>query len=292
MTETPQDKKNLSMEMRLLIAFILMGAVLFLTPYFYKPTAPPAQAPKSAPAAKAPAPSQPAAAQAPVHTAHPEPPPGEIAGQKEETFVVDTQLYRVIFSNRGAVVRSWVLKKHRDDSGKPLDLVSPAGPAKFGFPFALIFPNQKPAVNLDGALYAAEPAPDGLGIMYRFADGGVLSEKSFRFKKDSYLVEISSEVRQGPVQIPHLLAWRGGFGDPTIENPGNTQRTIYFDAAANKLVTTEVKEAKDGPVTHSGTYSFAGVEDQYFAALFLAGNGSGIDLRTFNDPVVGAACTR
>jgi YidC/Oxa1 family membrane protein insertase len=213
---------------------------------------------------------------------------GQIAARKEETFAVDTQLFRVVFSNRGALVRSWVLKKHRDDAGKQLDLVNPAGPAKFGFPFALIFPNQKPAADLDGSLYAAEPAPDGLGVTYRFSDGNILSEKSFRFRKDSYLVEISSEVRQGAVQIPHLLAWRGGFGDPTIENPGNVQRTIYFDLTANKLVTTEVNAAKDGPLTHGGTFSFAGVEDQYFAALFLAGNGSSIELRTFNDPVVGA----
>jgi len=286
----PKDTKELSMEIRLLIAFILMGAVLFLTPYFYKPATPPPQAPKSVPAAMAPAPGQPAAAAQPAPSVSAEPPPpvGQIAARKEETFAVDTQLFRVVFSNRGALVRSWVLKKYRDDAGTQLDLVNPAGPARFGFPFALIFPNQKPAADLDGSLYAAEPAPDGLGVTYRFSDGKVLCEKSFRFRKDSYLVEISSEVRQGAVQIPHLLAWRGGFGDPTIENPGNVQRTIYFDLTANKLVTTEVKAAKDGPLTHGGTFSFAGVEDQYFAALFLAGNGSSIELRTFNDPVVGA----
>ena len=33
--------KELSMEMRLLLAFILMGAVLFLTQYFYTPATPP-----------------------------------------------------------------------------------------------------------------------------------------------------------------------------------------------------------------------------------------------------------
>jgi len=280
----PKDTKELSMEIRLLIAFILMGAVLFLTPYFYKPAAPPPQAPKSVPAAKTPAPGQPAAA-APAELP---PPVGQIGAGKEETFVVDTQLYRVVLSNRGALVRSWALKKYRDDSGKELDLVNPAGLAKFGFPFALVFPNQKPAVKLDSALYAVEAAPDGLGVTYRFADGNVLCEKSFRFRKDSYLVEISSEVRQGAVQIPHLLAWRGGFGDSTIENPGNVQRTIYFDVTANKLVATEVKAAEKGPLTHGGTFSFAGVEDQYFAALFLPTNGSSVELRTFDDPVVGA----
>ncbi len=36
----PPKKKEFTMEMRLLVAFILMGAVLFLTPYIYKPAAP------------------------------------------------------------------------------------------------------------------------------------------------------------------------------------------------------------------------------------------------------------
>ena len=285
--EAPKEKKELSMELRLLIAFILMGAVLFLTPYFYKPAvAPPAQTQKGAPAAKAAAPAQAAAAQ-PDIPKKPAPPPGQFGAQAEATSVIDNHLFRVVFSNRGAVVRSWVLKKHRDDSGKELDLVNPTGPAKVGFPFALVFPNQKPAVDLDQVLYAAETAADGLGLTFRYSDGSAFCEKSFHFKKDSYLVDVSSEVRQGAVQIPHLLVWRGGFGDPTIENPGSLQRTLYFDVAANKLVTTETKAASDGPVTHGGAFSFAGVEDQYFAALFLPAGGANVEIRTFSDTVMG-----
>src|SRR6266545_3333326 len=44
--ENPQPqppRKELSMETRLLLAFLLMGAVLFTTPYFYKSVAPPAK---------------------------------------------------------------------------------------------------------------------------------------------------------------------------------------------------------------------------------------------------------
>jgi len=58
-----QPKKELSMELRLLIAFILMGVVLFLTPYFYKNVAPPVR--KSAPIAVKSEPGAPAASVAP-----------------------------------------------------------------------------------------------------------------------------------------------------------------------------------------------------------------------------------
>ena len=41
-SKTPaQPPKEMSMEVRLLIAFLLMGAVMFLTPYFFKSQAPP-----------------------------------------------------------------------------------------------------------------------------------------------------------------------------------------------------------------------------------------------------------
>src|SRR5258708_35457039 len=46
---------------------------------------------------------------------------------QERTIVVENDLYRVEFSNRGAVVKSWQLKKYTDDSKPPriLDLVHP-----------------------------------------------------------------------------------------------------------------------------------------------------------------------
>ena len=58
----PPDKKELSVEMRLLLAFILMGAVLFTTPYFFKaPPAPPVAAKKAEPAPASAAPQSQAA---------------------------------------------------------------------------------------------------------------------------------------------------------------------------------------------------------------------------------------
>jgi hypothetical protein len=60
-------KKELSMEQRLLLAFVLMGLVLFLTPYFYKspPPAPKTTAPvasQTAPATSVAVPKSPEAA--------------------------------------------------------------------------------------------------------------------------------------------------------------------------------------------------------------------------------------
>jgi YidC/Oxa1 family membrane protein insertase len=283
--------KELSTELRLLIAFALMGLVLFASPYFFKMVAPP-------PPAKVPAPQQQAATMPPMTNAPAATPAeatelaaataGQIAGQKQETFVVETDLYKVVFSNRGAVVKQWTLKKYTDEEGKLLELVNATAEPKVGAPFSLVFDQRKPGADLNSVLYAANPSEDGLGIAYEYSDGTVVARKTFQFQRNQYIAQVSTEVSEKGVRVPHFIAWRGGFGDPSVVNP-SAQHTIYFDLAAQKLVTKDVKAAKNGTVTAEGSFSFVGIEDTYFtAALLPAGNGS-VKLLTFSDTVATAA---
>src|SRR4051812_34860318 len=53
------------------------------------------------------------AAAAPVNTKQ---------AESEAETVVESELYKVTFTNRGAQVKSWILKKFSDDKGQPLDL--------------------------------------------------------------------------------------------------------------------------------------------------------------------------
>src|SRR5581483_2079702 len=125
-----QTKKELPMELRLLLALVLTGLVLFVTPYFYKgaqsplkknaPAAGSAKSPAATPVAE-PANAQPSA-EAPAAPGSVPP----ISGQKEETQVIDTDLFHITFTNKGAVVRSWQLKKFPAHAGAPLELVNTA----------------------------------------------------------------------------------------------------------------------------------------------------------------------
>src|SRR5437879_5248514 len=152
----PPGNKEMSVETRLLLAFILMGAVLFTTPYFFKtPPTPATTAKKVEPGAVAPAPAQ-VAEQPPVPAAAAASSPGQIGASREETFALDTDLYHIVFWNRGAVVQSWTLKKYKDSANKPLEVVNTAGASVTGFPFSLGFKNQKPSVDLNNVLYAAK----------------------------------------------------------------------------------------------------------------------------------------
>jgi YidC/Oxa1 family membrane protein insertase len=63
----------------------------------------------------------------------------------ETTTVVENELYRIVFSNRGAQVVSWQLKRrpdapqstYKDNDGKPLDLVHSQAAKLFGYPMSL-----------------------------------------------------------------------------------------------------------------------------------------------------------
>src|SRR4029077_9516856 len=94
-------------------------------------------------------------------------------------------------------------------------------------------------------------------------------KKEFRFQKNSYMAEVKTEVTVDGKPIPHAIQWRGGFGDMNAPNEASAGRALYFDMAENKLVEKTAKDAKNGPAPSTGNYSFAGIADLYFAAVFL-----------------------
>ncbi len=68
--------------------------------------------------------------------------------------MVENRLYKIVFTNRGAQVKSWILKKYKDDDGHPLDLVN-KNTAKFGLPLSLYTYDEKLRNQINSALYVA-----------------------------------------------------------------------------------------------------------------------------------------
>ena len=276
------------MEVRLLLAFLLMGAVIFVTPYFYKPPAGPtvdksaANKPgETAKEAKPPAsipPTPPLPAEATAAVA------GQVQAANEETVVIDTDLLQVTFSNKGGVVRSWVLKHFKDHVGKPLDLVYSKALEKLPPPFSIQFRDQTPQPDPNSTFYKVD-RPDDLSVRFEYSDGHVAVKKTFKFAQKSYLAAVSSQVTLNGAPQSHSLEWRGGFGDSTVVKPAANEHALYYDIANSKLNTKDAKDAKNGPVSASGQFSFAGLNDQYFAAVFLTTTRPQMELTTFSDNV-------
>jgi len=283
---------KLSMEVRMLIAMLLVGIVFAVSQYFMPPPPEPTPAAqtnqtKTAKAAEA----TPSAATAPVNGAAPvtAPVPGAIQATQAETFAIDTDLHKVVFSNRGATIRNWVLKAYKDSKGQPLELVNQralqlTGNKALPPPFTLAFKNV-PSNDPNDDLYRVTRSADNLGVTFEYSDGRITSTKTFQFSKNSYLVKVTSQVVENGVLIPHSLVWRGGFGDSTGTNPIADTNSLYYDATNSSLEKQAASDASDGPVSASGNYAFAGIEDKYFTGVALLGNPGSLELTTYSDNV-------
>ncbi len=275
----------LSLEKRLPIALALMMLVLLASQYFFKP----APGPKpvnpvnnkaAATVAEKPAP---VASQAQVlpeasGTA------GQFQATSEVTSDIDTKLYHIVFTNRGAAVKSWVLKGYRDNAGKPLELIDPAA-ANIALPFMIEIKDRKLSVDPDTVLYQPRFTADGAEIDYEFSDGTTDIRKSFRFGEDSFLANVRSVVLENNLPVPHFLVWRGGFGDLKVRNAAASEQTVRYDTSAGKLIKKTVKDAKNGPITDTGNYTFGGLEDNFFAAVAMPQDSSSLEIRTYSDEV-------
>jgi YidC/Oxa1 family membrane protein insertase len=279
------QKKPMRTELRVLIASVLSMAVIFLWARFLAPKPPANQpppatqpgAPAQTPAVIAPGPST---APAGKPASQPAAPPKE--DTQERSIVVENDLYRVEFSNRGAVVKSWQLKEYKDDAKPPrvLDVVHPeAAQQTGGWPFSLTLEDAQQEAAANSGLYQITSAGTSLvapaDAQFIWSNGQLEVTKTFHFD-DSYVVRVETEVRLNGAPLPAGLAWRGGFGDLTVANPAAVEQVNILYSLGGKLKNLPHKSLTALDQNPRGSWQtgneFAGIEDRYFAAVFLPAN--------------------
>jgi YidC/Oxa1 family membrane protein insertase len=288
MTPLPSGGKNkdkFTPELRILVASLL-SMVVFLGWTKYFGPKPPVNVPQpNLPAQTAPAtpgntpagskaPGQtPAAISAATATTTP-----AIADTQERSIVVENALYRVEFSNRGAVVKSWQLKKYRDDAKPPrtLDLVHPeSSQMTGGWPLSMVFDDPQLEKAANSGLYKISGDSTTLNapadVTFTWSDGHLEITKKFHFDH-SYVVNVETTATDNGSPVLAGLAWRGGFGDVTVTDPSPATTINTFYSENGKLQMFLVKKL-DGPEKWGniwqGGKTFTGIEDRYFAAVFL-----------------------
>lgn len=260
---------------------IVMISVIFGLQYWRSQHNPPIAAPDQQTAAATPAASTtatPAASSTGTATTP------AVAAAAETSTVVENELYRITFSNRGGQVTSWILKKFKDTEGHPLDLVHNGASALFGYPLSLYTYDDGLTRQLSSALYVASStgtleAPATL--TFNYAAGNLSVSKTFSFGAD-YLVHADTVVLRDGAPIRALLSWPAGLGDlETAIAYGGAQ----VDTSSNgKDEHLSIKKISGGN-TLSGPFDFAGVSDQYFAAVFLPDHPSDTSLVTLENKI-------
>ncbi len=191
--------------------------------------------------------------------------------ETESEFVVENDLYKIRFSNRGALVKSWILKKFADDKGQPLELVNAAAATKYGFPLSLFTYDGLLQQRLNQALYVTSSAGSlqaPADVTFEFADQDLVVSKSFHFDH-SYLVDVKTSARFKGADVQAYPAWPSSFADGTaIAAYGYGQIEYQNGEKIERLAPKKVS----GGNTINGPIRWGGPTDRYFAAVFLPGD--------------------
>jgi YidC/Oxa1 family membrane protein insertase len=279
--------------MRSMLAFTVLAFVAILAFQYFKPATPapqpqsqaaqqaaqqtgqqsapvvPSSNPAAAPMQNATAGAVPAASSAP-----------SIVAATESQTIVENELYRITFSNRGALVKSWILKRYKDSKGHPLDLVNPRAVAAvqnsagIGYPLSVFTYEPALTTELNQALYQSSAtgivtAP--AGIVFKYSKGPLTVTKTFAFN-ESYVVDTSLSVMRSGSPVRALVAWPGGLGDQ--------EEASQFAASKLGWSVDGKRDSTGGghswfsagvtnDATLEQTYDYAAAIDLYFAAAFL-----------------------
>ncbi|HEY6351325.1 MAG TPA: membrane protein insertase YidC [Candidatus Angelobacter sp.] len=325
MTQYYDPKNEPGGEKKLLMAFLLVFVGIAVMQYLIpkpasqpKPEPPaeqPAPPPASAPTPKkppAPTPTQshkqgPSNSKKKPSTASPATTP-DIRGDSETKTIIDSSLYRIAFTNHGGMVTSWVLKKYKNDRGKPcneqnldgcLDLVNPVTVAALGSPLSLLTYDQGLEKKLNDAMFAADSvgiksAPASITFRYtdsEYPGGSLAVSKTFTFTPGSYAIGIETAVTENGNPVQAFPQWPGGFGDQIAstyyghneivwEQEGKVTRkppqSGWFLTGKSWVV---------GGQTINGPFEWVGLVDAYFAAVFMPESPKDTNLVTLHSLV-------
>ena len=264
------------MERRLLLVFALTFLVIMLFQPLLKKYGPqpaetkPQKQAETAPAQSAANQSAPGAAVSSALTHRPAtlPPSGTKQAAIEAETTIENDLYRIRFSNHGGQVKSWILKKYDDDKGNPLELVNVAAAEKYGYPLSLWTYDESLRNKLNSALFVV--SQEGMisapaAITFEYSDSDVSVRKTFQFDH-TYVVKVETSVSYKGSEIPAFSMWPSGFGDETSPASYAAGRIEYqYNSKIERLAIKKIS----GGNTLPGPFNWAGVVNQYFAAVFI-----------------------
>ncbi len=264
------------MERRVLLALFLSFLVLYASQGFFggpEPVPPPIAQPAQL---------SPGAVGGPPAEVSPEVPspaqPGsdlaQIVGDTAERDIrIETPNVVAVFTNRGARLKSWRLKKYLDSEGLPLELVATDLAATHALPFSLKTPDDRTTGALNSALYSVRGAPDAgavqtaptsLTFEYR-SSLGLTALKEFTIDPGSYTVRFRATVSEGDRAVSPTIVWGPGLGDT---DPQQTVKPGALFSSGGEVTRLAASGVEEQPA-YDQTFDYAGIDDHYFMAIAL-----------------------
>jgi YidC/Oxa1 family membrane protein insertase len=201
----------------------------------------------------------------------------EVRAQAEENVIIDTPLYQAVWSNRGASLRSWKLKMHKDEQREELELVSNRASEIGRYPFFLETKDAELDKVLNDSLFVPSAPRLTLRegekgeILFDYSDRNTIKiEKVFSFYGGQYDFDVRINLWKDGKKIEPRMIWGPGIGNPVIlgkrqQFGGGSGLAVL---AANKVYRINERKYK----SEASAFDFANwaaYEDNYMAALFI-----------------------
>jgi YidC/Oxa1 family membrane protein insertase len=221
-------------------------------------------------------------------------PVAAVGAASETETTVENEKYKIVFTNRGAQVKSWVLKTFNDSTGKPLDMVQPQAAARFGLPLSLYTYESGLTEQLNQALYQASatghiPVPNS--ISFHYAAGGLDVLKTFSFDA-SYVVSVDVQAKRNGAPVRTLIAWPAGLGDMEEFVAAGGRRSNFLVPTQSQIAwsidgkpDSTASKKVSGNATSDQPYEYAALTDMYFLAAMLPDVPASTSLVTLHNTI-------
>ncbi|MBI2821795.1 MAG: membrane protein insertase YidC [Acidobacteria bacterium] len=268
------------MEKRLLAAVGLSIAILLATQYLmrrYWPAPPPAStvAPQPSAVDVDPGPEASEKSQPETLAAVPSSLP-ETKGTRRE-LIIENAEYRAVVDTQGAVLKSFQLKKYRNKSGQPLELIPQKLPPDSILPLALAVPAKPAAANrANQAIYEVRlgdrfargdrfTPPEEFTFWYR--DAEIQVQKSLKFFPDPYLMEASADLWGEGRSLDLALLLGPDMGTEAGETESDFQQRQIVVNLGGSIERESLQKAQSH--SYGEPVLWAGFDSKYFVALAI-----------------------
>jgi YidC/Oxa1 family membrane protein insertase len=211
-------------------------------------------------------------------------------------LVVENGDLRAVFTTRGAVIKSWQLKKYRDSAGQPYEMVAGHAPPDAPLPMTLAVDDQDLAKTLAAAPFTVVSEGDGANgwnARFEYSAGGISVQKTFSISADKpYLLNVTAAVTRDGQPVPTTLRWgpalgRGVTPSASFATYSPPVQPIFF--RDGKVTRVKPDQIAAQP-TVEGAFGFIGVDDHYFlTALVKPQQPVRVDYTPVQVPVEGIA---
>ncbi len=249
------------MEKRTLLAVILSLVILLGWSFLQQKIFPQ----KPAPSKKAPIETVAAAPEEPIQPRTPS--PSGLPETKETTandIIVETDLYKAVFSTEGAIVKSWELKTYKDHNKMPVFLLKAPGTIPS---LGIVLEGENRSLPLK-AIYEASAQHITLSkekaqaeLIFTYSNGAMSLRKKFIFYNNDFKVDLSIETVNTPSYVLPVGTDFGVYDKQQSDHNG----PVLLIESDRKEFDEKLKEK----MNFSGNIFWIAQEDKYFTAALM-----------------------